>query len=581
MRMQKRTLWILITLLLVACDIKNDFPYPIVQGQITEFEVEGQCAADGSSDYTTAIDLATRTVTLYVCDTVDISKVRVTKVALAGASRNPDVHYVESPRITLDTDACVGDETFPSEGFDTLTLQQGVRINFTQPVRFTIRTYQDYEWTVKVARGIKREIKVEKQVGKAIIDPYLCNAIIYVRKSQRLDSLKVTKFQLEGEHQKISPNPTDSVVFDFSRVCEFDVTTAWGEIKKWRVVAYNKDEAPVNAWSNFAIINSPFDEKNLGRYDFSLQWRQEGDFVWNEMPKDSLKVDSIDYYVNAKITQLIPETSYEYRLCYANGTDSIFGDLEAFTTDKQIELYNGGFEYWNQSGNAWYANEAGKSYWDSSNPGSTSLGSSYNVTTSTESPVVSGKYAAKLESKYIVIKFAAASLYSGKFKELVGTSGAKLDWGVPFTARPTALKGWMQYAPVAIDRTGSNLPVDAPAKGEMDQCGMFVALLTEAIAIDNTDLSTIPNFETDPRVIAYGVLPDEHNVSSNGEWKEVNIPLVYRNLTTKPTHLLIVFSSSKYGDYFHGGTGSTLYLDDFSLEYGSNPLLKTESIENK
>ena len=108
----------------------------------------------------------------------------------------------------------------------------------------------------------------------------------------------------------------------------------------------------------------------------------------------------------------------------------------------------------------------------------------------------------------------------------------------------------------------------------MDQCGMFIALLNQAIAIDNTDLSTIPNFETDSRVVAYGTLPQGQNVNSNGQWKEVNIPLVYRNLTSKPSHLLVVFSSSKYGDYFHGGTGSTLYLDDFELVYGDNPAVK-------
>lgn len=330
-----------------------------------------------------------------------------------------------------------------------------------------------------------------------------------------------------------------------------------------------------NAWSSFAMLNASVTAKTetFTNSGLKIQWRQKNATEWNEIAYEALTIDEKDN-ITATLKGLTPNTAYEYRTCYTNGDTEVVCDPVTFTTEQQITLYNGGFENWNQSGNAWYANEAGKSYWDSSNPGSTSLGSSYNVTTRTESPVVSGQYAAKLESKYIVIKFAAASLYSGKFKELVGTKGAKLDWGVPFTARPTALKGWMQYAPVAIDRTGSNLPEGAPAKGDMDQCGMFVALLTESIAIDNTDLSTIPNFETDPRVIAYGVLPDEQNVSSNGEWKEVNIPLVYHTLTSKPTHLLVVFSSSRYGDYFHGGTGSTLYLDDFSLEYGDTPSVR-------
>jgi hypothetical protein len=139
----------------------------------------------------------------------------------------------------------------------------------------------------------------------------------------------------------------------------------------------------------------------------------------------------------------------------------------------------------------------------------------------------------------------------------------------------------MQYAPVSINREGKNLPADAPVKGEMDQCGMYCALLSEPMVVDNTDMSTFPDWNTDLRVVAYGALPIEQCVDSKGQWKEVNIPLVYRNLTTKPTHLLVVFSSSKYGDYFHGGEGSTLYIDDFSFEYGCDPLVMTESTENK
>ena len=330
-----------------------------------------------------------------------------------------------------------------------------------------------------------------------------------------------------------------------------------------------------NAWSTFAYLNASVTAKteSFKSTGLTLQWRKSGNTDWEEIPNSQLGIDAKDN-ISAQVKGLTPNTDYEYRVRYVDGDNEVVSDPIAFTTEGQAALYNGGFEYWHQNGAPWYANESGVSYWDSSNPGSTSLGESYNVTTSTTSPLHGGSRAAKLESKYIVIKFAAASLYTGRFKELVGTKGAKLDWGVPFTSRPTALKGWMQYAPKAIDRAGKNLPAEAPAKGDMDQCGMFIALLDQAIAIDNTDLSTIPNFETDSRVVAYGTLPQNQNVNSNGQWKEVNIPLVYRNLTSKPSHLLVVFSSSKYGDYFHGGTGSTLYLDDFELVYGDNPTVK-------
>ena len=329
----------------------------------------------------------------------------------------------------------------------------------------------------------------------------------------------------------------------------------------------------VNAWSTFAWLSGSITSKSA---DFdserlTFQWKKQADADWNEMPSNELANDGSDN-ITATLRGLTPNTAYEYRLCYVEDDNVIAGNPVAFTTESMISLYNGGFEYWWMDGKVAYPTEKGTSYWDTSNQGAASFGGS-NTTETTE-VVHSGSKAAKLESKYIVIKFAAASMYTGSFGQLVGTSGAKLNWGVPFTARPTALKGYMQYAPVAINRVGSNLPAGAPGKGETDQCGMYCALLTEALKVDNTNMSTFPDWEKDPRVIAYGALPIEQNVHSGGQWKEVNIPLVYRDLTTKPTHLLVVFSASKYGDYFHGGEGSILYVDDFSLEYGDEPKVK-------
>lgn len=328
-----------------------------------------------------------------------------------------------------------------------------------------------------------------------------------------------------------------------------------------------------NAWSNFAMLSASITAKteSFDNSGLIFQWKKSSDADWSELTNDALTIDASDN-VKATLKGLPPTTTYEYRLIYTNGEAEVVSDPVTFTTEQQIALYNGGFENWWMDGKVAYANEQGKSYWDTSNQGAASFGGS-NTTQTTE-VVHSGNSAAMLQSKYIVIKFAAASLYTGTFGELVGTSGAKLNWGVPFTARPTALRGWMQYAPKEINRTGSDLPSGTPGKGEPDQCGMYCALLSEELHVDNTDMSTFPNWETDSRVIAYGALPAEQNVHSNGEWKEVNIPLVYRDLNRKPTHLLVVFSASKYGDYFHGGEGSILYVDDFSLEYGDSPSVK-------
>lgn len=330
-----------------------------------------------------------------------------------------------------------------------------------------------------------------------------------------------------------------------------------------------------NAWSTFAMLSASVTAKteSFDNAGLTMEWRAAGATDWNVIPYDALTIDAQDN-VSTTLKGLTPNTSYEYRLRYINGDTDIVCEPVAFTTEQQIALYNGGFENWWMDGKVAYANEQDVSFWDTSNKGAASFGGSNTTETTDAAYVHSGSKAARLESKYIVIKFAAASLYTGSFIELVGTKGARLNWGVPFASRPTALKGYMQYEPASVNRTSTSAPAGAPASGEPDQCGMYCALLSEALLVDNTDMSTFPDWENDSRVIAYGSLPLDQNVHSNGEWKEVNIPLVYNNINKKPTHLLVVFSASKYGDYFHGGEGSVLYVDDFSLEYGDTPAVK-------
>lgn len=583
MRIQCWLLWIVVSLWFVACDIKEDFPDPVVLGQITDFQVEGQCSADGKSGYVATIDKEARMVTLFVNDTVDLTCLRIIKVAVSGAIPSSGANASELPMIMPDEATCGACPDFPLYGFVDSIGELDIRMDFTQPIKFVLRTYQDYHWTVAVQRVVKREIEVENQVGEAIIDPHLCNAVVYVASGQSLKKLKVHKFQLGGEHGTVTPDPTLEETADFYNVRQFEVTTGWGITETWTVVVCSTDKEVelesslmVSAWSNFAVVDAsiPVEKDNFRMSSLRVEWKPI-DGAWDT------ETHAVEYYeldaenldsVRATLKGLTPNTAYECRLCYEEDGKEIIGESITFTTEEQLALYNGGFENWWVDGKIDYPNEQGASFWDTSNPGGASFGGSN--TTATNSVVHSGSKAAKLESKYIVIKFAAASMYSGTFGNLVGTSGAKLNWGVPFAARPIALKGYMQYAPKAINRVGSNLPDGAPAAGEMDQCTMFCALLSEPLVVDNTNMSTFPDWENDERVIAYGSLPAEQNVDSKGQWKRVSIPLVYSELNKQPTHLLVVFSASKYGDYFHGGEGSTLYLDDFTLEYGDSPLVK-------
>ena len=327
-----------------------------------------------------------------------------------------------------------------------------------------------------------------------------------------------------------------------------------------------------NAWSNFAYFTAADISGTTADMALKFQYRKKGEEAWTDVTANP---DSKNY-ITDKITGLTPATTYEYQLVgTANETTSIIGRVATFTTETNIVLQNGGFENWHQNGKIWYAAsesdfKGGNYLWDSSNPGGGAFG--VNPTTGDASVKRTGSYSAKLESQYAV-KFAAASLYYGRFGKLLGINGAKIDFGQLFKSRPTALHGFYQYAPKNIDRVGDNQPANTVKKGDMDICSIYIALSKKKYTVDNTNPSTFINFESDENIIAYGELPAADCVNTNGEWKEFTINLKYKNITDKPAYLIIVCSSSKYGDYFTGGEGSCLHLDDFELLYGDTPTM--------
>ena len=65
-------------------------------------------------------------------------------------------------------------------------------------------------------------------------------------------------------------------------------------------------------------------------------------------------------------------------------------------------------------------------------------------------------------------------------------------------------------------------------------------------------------------VIAYGSLECSQTIS---EYIPFEFELNYKSTSRRPKYILVTASASKYGDYFTGGNGSTLFLDDFELLY--------------
>jgi hypothetical protein len=338
-----------------------------------------------------------------------------------------------------------------------------------------------------------------------------------------------------------------------------------------------------NAWTHQATISGYVSaieqDKVLDNSKMKLQYKlaSAGDDAWTTV--DASYADGV--YSNV-ITGLQSGTEYVCRLSYNNGSDSFVSANKSFYTEEEVALPYGNMDTWVKSGKTWYLGEA-NSFWDSSNPGTTTgVGAAVNKNpTQGNSSIVhtAGGQSAELKSQFAsavgIGKFAAGSLYSGKFNSLVGANGAKLDFGQPFTTRPTQLKGWYQYSTGAIDYCGSNQPANTVKTGDTDLWSAYVVLTTGTYTLDNTDMAgTAKDFKAlleDPNdtfVVGYGVLADSECIASS-DWKQFTIDIKYKNLITKPTHIIIVFSSSKYGDYFTGSTSSLLYLDDLELVYGT------------
>ena len=334
-----------------------------------------------------------------------------------------------------------------------------------------------------------------------------------------------------------------------------------------------------NAWSRVAYLEGSIlsSKEELDPASMYFEYKEASSEEWQ-----TATATFENEKFTTKITNLTPSTEYNYRLAYSKEGKEYASDIATFTTETEIALPNGDMDDWYQSGKTWYPvsendyNISG-SFWDSSNPGTTTgAGALVNKNpTQGNSDIVHtpGGKSAELKSQYAsafgIGKFAAASLYTGKFNSLVGTNGAKIDFGQAFASRPTALHGWFRYTNGKIDYRGGNTPEGVAEIGTDDLCSIYMALAKAPHQLDNTKTSTFFDFENDPNIIAYGQLPDAEAVSTNNEWKEFTVTMTYKDLTPQTQYyLIIVCSSSKYGDYFTGSTGSTMYIDDLELIYG-------------
>lgn len=530
------------TALLIAClgltsCIKNDIPYPYIEGVIQDIEVFDM---QGSAK----IDVQRHVIELTVGENAFLDSLPITKLVANAESE-----------IIPDSSVCIHYSQFPHYSFTSLNdlpANANTAIDFTKPVKFLLRTYQDYIWTLKVTQEISRLVEVEYQVGDPQINPQDHIAIIYIEKDRSFQNVQIHKLQLEGSNTEILPDP--STVTDFTRPQKFKFYRSGRFISEWTVDVQPTNQASfigeVNAWARKADVSGSV---RAGATPV-IEYRESGQEGWTKLPADSVKMQTTTAFT-ATIGGLKDATGYEWRIL----VDGEAGETATFQTETIATIPNLNFDTWTQNGKNWYPNNVAdnyddpNAYWASGNEGVTSgLAGGYDATTSPVSgtDAYKGK-AAKLNSLtgVTLVGSAAGNLFIGKYKTNMGNPSASVSFGRPFTgARPTKMIGYYKYKPMPITN-GTK-----PGNLTTDQCHIYMKL-----------------WDAQGNLFGYGEFVGSETVT---EYTRFEFDIKYTDKKAKPATMTIVATSSRYGGDFEGakvvgqvGNGSTLWVDEFEVLY--------------
>ena len=553
--MKKRLIYLISALFAFTGCITNDLPYPVVVPNVVSVEVEGAGNVE--------IDNAKRVITVHLQEYVNPRKVNVKSIEV-------------DSEIAEFSSALIGVHDLSS------------------PYRFSIRTYDDYEWTLTAVKNIDRYFTVEGQIGSSVIDEANCRAVATVGKDTDITDIKVTSLKLGPEG--LSDYSKDmSSLRDFTHGQTVDVTF-FDETQTWNlfveVTDVSVDIVKVNSWARKAYVTCA----GTAGQENGVQYRKLGTLKWTPVSQEDITSEGGTF--TAQINGLDPDTAYEV---YAySGEDAT--DVWEFTTEPATMIPNGSFEYASKvAGKDYYkfydpscgVSDGMYMFWGSGNgEGSEGVNGSANlgiVITYIDTEIkVDGRQSVRAQTSQMAGMLAAGNLFTGQFAGLVGTSGGMVNFGRPWTTRPSALKIYCRYQTGKMD-----IIKGAPAgvtltKDDYDMAEIKFALgdwdyrkyggsKNSPVHINTTDAGTFVDFSTDPATIANGnlilhhdgyVLNGEAKVSaSTGEWVEYTIPLNYRDMERMPTHIIVSCAASRFGDYFTGCSSSKLWIDAVELIY--------------
>lgn len=312
----------------------------------------------------------------------------------------------------------------------------------------------------------------------------------------------------------------------------------------------------------------------------ALQYRKSGESAWTTVPVNSTRAAG---GASVRLTGLAPATAYQFRVVAGAFVDGAYEfeseEIGEFTTEGEFAIPNASFEDWSTY-NAQtmlgkkdvilpFANgDKLTAFWGSGNEGAATANKV--LTNKSTDMINSGTYSARLASDAALGIIAAGNIFTGYYVKTDGTNGV-LSVGKEYNgSHPSKLRVFANYRPggsVTIS-DGNEKYVDIVKNGT-DQGQIYVALTTEPIEIRTNPNNRKLFDKNGSEVLAYGEVTWKEAFGTDGSLQLIDIPLEYndRAKTVKPTHLVIVCSASKFGDYFCGSSKSVMYVDDFELVY--------------
>lgn len=554
---------VVLSALLSAC-IENDIPYPKVDLSITAVTGPGFTVSD--------IDAGRRVVTLALDERTDIRSVRIEQVTLDVQPRN----------ISLDREELLS----RVEVSEPLTGTFDLRV----PREVTLSLYDDRAvWTIRAEQTIERRFAVEGQIGATRFDLENRIATAYVPRDTDLSEVTVTALRLGPEGiTDYSPTLEELSGTSFETV-RFVEVTCHSRTERWMLYVLETDLTvqlrQADAWTGVIWLYGD----GVEGMPSGFRVRREGEEQWRDIAPDVCSGGSFSARVSAD-----PETSYEVA-AYCGEAQSA---SRTVTTGPATALVNGDLEDWCsiEGGNGFaviypYPEQvagAQAPFWGTGNVGSALAKKTLTQPTEDIPAGVPGRYAADLKSLKATVlglgKFAAGNLFVGRYVRNAGTNGI-LTFGRPFTERPTRLRFWVRYERGLIDEIGATAVSSGLGleKGMPDNGIVYVALGTwtkeeygrdkdgtmvgtddSPLCVDTRDPSTF--FKPAGKdVVGYA----EYVMTSDvDQWRQVELEIDYRGVTDRvPTHLMIVCSASRWGDYFAGSTQSHMWVDHIELLY--------------